>query len=310
MQSCPWPNRHEDDHARSNSMCCLAHPRASRPSEFVVPAPGLVNARINGVPANLRIDPAAPAMPMITTSLAQRAGLRAGPFEGEYIVGPRKLMGRTAVSRIDLGFGPQRRRIWWAPTAFTPGSEGVIGPGLLPFRSIRFQLRPAQAGERTITLPMVGQGGFEDAWGERYALIDVGGRPLRIRFDPARELTVATASAALRIAQAHSGSMSGAAFSAEIAFGIQRPLRTMQLERSVMIGPLRVSRMAVRTRDHGSADLIREAGEAEDPQEVVVTANRRRHPAAEQVKLGRDQLDRCSSIVFDRPRRKVHLTCR
>ena len=283
---------------------------ASRPSELVVPGPGLVNGRINGVAASLRIDPAAPAMPMITTSLAERAGLRAGPFEGEYIVGPRRIMGRTAIGRIDVGFGPQRRRIWWAPPAFTPGSEGVIGPGLLPFRTIRFQLRPAQAGERTVSLPMVGQGGFEDAWGERYALINVGGRPLRVRFDPARQLTVATASAALRLAQAHGGSMKGAPFSAEVVFGIQRPLRTMQLARPVVVGPLTVSQLAVRTRDHGSADLIREAGEAEDPNEVVVTANRRRHPAAEQIKLGRDQLDRCSSIVFDRARRKVHLTCR
>jgi hypothetical protein len=58
-----------------------AAPAASaQTDELVVSGDGVVPVTVNGVPARIRIDPAVPALPMLTTDYATRARLRAGPF--------------------------------------------------------------------------------------------------------------------------------------------------------------------------------------------------------------------------------------
>ena len=279
---------------------------ASAPPELVVRGDGLVSGSLNGVAARIRIDPAAAGAPMLTTALAQRAGLKAGPFDFEYLIGPKRLEGKSAVTRIDFGLGPIRRRVGWTAAPYRAGADAVIGPGLIPVPVVRFELRPRRAGERTSVLPLVGQGGIEEAWGERFALIEVGGRPLRVQFDPGRRRTVATASAGARIAGALGGQLSGAAEPVEIVFGVSRPVRSLRLERPLMIGSIPLHEFGVRTRDFGSVRGIPEAGA--DPDEIVVVAKGKKSKA-EQIKLGSDVLDRCSSIVFDKGARQVRLSC-
>jgi hypothetical protein len=281
---------------------------ARGPSEYVVRGDGMVGGTVNGVPARIRIDPAATATPILTTALAQRARLKAGPFDFEYLIGPKRILGQTAVTRLDFGLGSIRRRVGWTAAPYRGVADAVIGPGLLPVSAVRFELRPTRAGERVSILPMVGQGGIEDAWGERFALIDVGGSPLRVHFDPGRRRTIATASAGARIARAMGGHFSGAAEPVEIVFGVVRPVRSLQLERPLLIGPLSFRELGVRTHDFGSVRNIPEANA--DPDEIVVVARGKKKPKGEQIKLGADVLDRCSSIVFDRAARQIRLSCR
>jgi hypothetical protein len=266
----------------------------------------VVSGTVNGVPARIRIDPASPAVPLLTTALAERARLKAGPFDFEYLIGPKRSEGKSAVTRLDFGLGLIQRRVGWTAAPYREGADAVIGPGMLPVPAVRFQLRPSRYGERVSVLPMVGQGGVDSPWGERFGLIDIGGSPLRVHFDPGRRRTVATASAGARIAQALGGQLAGMPQPVEIAFGIIRPVRSLQLERPLLIGSLALRELGVRTHDFGSVRSIPEAGA--DPDEIVVVARGKKR-RGEQIRLGADLLDRCSSIVFDRAARQIRLSC-
>jgi hypothetical protein len=285
-----------------------SQPRQLR--ERVVSGDGIVAVTLNGVAGRIRIDPAAPALPIFTAPFAAgRARLRAGPFGGSYLVGPQQVPGLSAVGRIAVGAGarPRKRRIGWTDRNWVEGADGVIGPGGLPEQVVRFVLRPPQPGERTVTLPMEDEGGLFGGWGASYALVDVGGEPLRVRFSPYEPRTLATAGAALRIASAHEGVMSGETASAHIAFGISRPVRTMRLATPLAIGPFAISELGVRTSDFGNASAIREEGG--DPDEVVVAGDRRRDRNRDRLSIGADQLRMCSSITFDKRARQVRLSC-
>jgi hypothetical protein len=282
---------------------------AAQPAERVVSGDGIVAVTVNGAPGRLRIDPAAPALPILTTPYAGQARLRAGPFAFAFLVGPQQVEGRSAVGRIAVGAGgrQRKRRIGWTARAWGADADGVIGPGGLPEQLIRFVLRPPVPGERTVTLPLEDEGGLFGGWGGSYALIDLGGEPLRVRFNPHGPRTLATAGAAVRIANAHDGVMGGETAPAHIAFGLSRPVRNMRLGTPLVVGPLAITELGVRTADFGNASGIREEGG--DPDEVVVTGDRRRNRNRDRLSIGADQLRNCSSIVFDKSARQVRLTC-
>lgn len=288
-----------------------ASPTASgvaRPPELTINPGATFPTTINGAPARLRVDPSGAGMPVATAGLAGLAGLKAGPFGIEYIIGPVSLEGRTALGRIDLGRGPELRRIAWFDRRWDPTADAVVGPGGVPAPVVRFRLRPARPGERVAALPMVGQGGLEDRWGGRFALVELDGHPLRIRFDLDRR-TTATASVGMMLARLHGGSAEAPAFPAEIGLGVERPMRAFRLERPFPVGPLSIDRLLVRVADHGNAAGLGAAPPSRDPDEVVVTGRRKRDRSRDHIVLGRDQLSRCSSITFDKPAKQVRLSC-
>ena len=289
------------------ALCALTG-AATPARERVIDGNGIVDSTIAGAAGRIRIEPSGTGMPLITTAFAERATLKSGMLSFSYAVGTERVHGRTGVGSIDLGTGPSKHRIGWTATPYTPAADGVVGPGGVSEDIVRFVLHPPVPGERMATLPMTDQGGLAGGWGELYALIDLGGQPLRIRFDPYHARTLATASAAVRIAAAQGGTLQGAVEKVEIAFGIERPVRTMTLARSLAIGPLQFATLGVRTGDYGSTAGLADAAAPIDPDEVVVTAKSKK-PGRDRLSIGADLLARCSSIVFDKPAKQIRLTC-
>ena len=289
-----------------------------------VPVGGMIAATIDGKPVSLRVDPAAPGLPLVTTATAERLALRTGGLGIGlgYAVGGQSVMQHTTVRPMTLGDAPLKRRIGypgrpktvaadapWVGRAYAAVADGTIGPGALPEPVVRIALRAPGAGERTIALPLVDGGGMFGRFSGEFAQIVVGGVPIRVRFDPYHPRSTVTANAATLIAAAQGGTLSGTAEPVEIAFGISRPVRTMTLATPLGVGPLSLTRLGVRTGDVGSAAAIPDADVAPDPDEIVVTAKGKRDPKRDRLTLGADVLDRCSAIVFDQTAKQVRLTC-
>lgn len=283
---------------------------ADRPvAERLVPGLGEVEVRINRQPMRWRIDPAAFNIPFLSAEAAARAKIRAGDVALLFAVGPQTVRGESGMATT----AGQRRRstMGWFPRPYAAGLDGVIGPGGLAEDRVRFVFRVPRPGERTVTLPMIGQDGPLGDWGSLFARIEVGGAPMRVRFDPHHPHTLATANAGRRLAEAYGGAFAGGAFTTEIAFGIERPVRRMRLARPVTVGPLALTAIGVRTGDVGSSAAVPEAdAPPPDPDEIVVVARDKRHdPERDRLSLGADMLRPCSTLVFDKRARTIELSC-
>jgi hypothetical protein len=276
-------------------------------AERIVATGDITTILINQTPVRIRIDPAGTAMPLIDQTAADRAKLKHTMFGFAFAVGPQIVMGATRVTPLDFGNGSIKRRVGWTVRRFSPMVEGVVGPGGLPDPAVRFRLRASLAGERAVSMPMVDQGGMLAGWGERFATVLIDGKPVRVMFDPYHRRTLATAGAAVRIAAARGGTMTGSPAMTEIAFGIERPVREMVLARPLPIGPFVLSRIGVRTSDFGSAAAIPD--QKADPDEVIVTAKGKHDPKRDRINIGSDLLDHCSSILFDNAHNLITLTC-
>lgn len=265
------------------------------------------DAVVHGVPARIRIDPGAPSMPVINPDMAARASVNGGLLSPRASIGPVRLTGKSSVLSFDLaGSGPFDRRASWFDARWVEGADGTIGPGGMPAAIVRFQLRAAQPDERSVSLPLADFG-----WSGMGVRVDVGGQPLVVRFTPEREYSVATASAGALIAGAHRGAFDRPAESMPIRLEVVRPVRHMKLADPLTVGAIVLEGLMVRTADFGNAAGIPEGEQPEpDPDEIVVTGTKKMKKRELRLEIGRDALDRCSSITFDKRAKTVTLSCR
>lgn len=268
---------------------------------FIVAGDGVMPATIGGVAGRIRVTPWAPPAPVLNPDMAARIGLKGGWFGIVLKVGPVKVPGKTSVTRLGFAGMDFRRRVVWFDRRYDAGADAAIGPGGVPADVIRFNLGDPLPGERTVVMPMV-----QNLFQPTFSRIIVGGRAISILFDPQHVRTLATANAGAAIAAANGGKLVSGQGKAEIAFGIDRPVRTLKLATPLMVGPLRLDSMAVRIADGGSVSGIPDADA--DPDEIVVTAGKKR-PGRDVLIIGREQLDRCSSITYDKRAKTITLSC-
>jgi hypothetical protein len=273
---------------------------------FSVAADRTIDATVHQQPARLRIDPGAPSMPVFNPEFATRAAFRSGPFGTRAIVGPVRVPGRSAVVRFDLGAGEFKHRVTWFEAPLTSGADGIVGPGGLPAAVIRFDLRPPQGGERSVTLPLADFGA--SGMGTR---LPAGDRTIDVYFTLESRQSLATAAAGAALAEMHGGRFDSAAEAMPITLGVVRPVRHLALATPLAVGPLALSGMLVRTADFGTAGSIPDAdAPPPDPDEIVVTGGKKQKPRRLKLEIGSDDLARCASILFDKPAKTVTLSCR
>ena len=184
-------------------------------------------------------------------------------------------------------------------------ADGGIGPGALPADRVRFVIGPAMTGERSLSFPLAdfGRAGMG-------VYLTVGGEGILTRFSLNRDFSIATAAAGATIAASNGGRFDRDPSRMVIHLGVERPVRHMALATSLGVGPLSLTGLLVRTGDFGSAESIPEGEVLEsDPDEIVVVGAKNRK-GEQRLEIGRDYLDRCSSIVFDKRAKLVTLSCR
>ena len=278
---------------------------AGDPTETTISGDRILTVTAQGIPARMRVDPGAPTSPIFNPDFAARAGFRAGWIGIQARVGPIRVNGATAVIRLDYGDGEFKRRVGWFAVPYAVDADGGIGPGALPADRVRFVIGPAMTGERSLSFPLAdfGRAGMG-------VYLIVGGERILTRFSLNRDFSVATAAAGATIAGSNGGRFDRDPSRMVIHLGVERPVRHMALATSLGVGPLSLTGLLVRTGDFGSAASIPEGEVLEsDPDEIVVVGAKNRK-GEQRLEIGRDYLDRCSSIVFDKRAKLVTLSCR
>jgi hypothetical protein len=264
-----------------------------------------LTATVAGIPARLQADPGAPGIPAMNPDFAERAGFKSGMFGTVARIGPVRVRGRSAVIRFDVGSGEYKRRTTWFSVPITPGFDGLIGPGGVPQDVVRFDFRASEPGERETVLPLADFG-----WSGMGVRVPIGDRSVIIHFTHRRAHSLATAATGAALAAAQGGRMDGAPGRELIELGVERPVRHLSLDTPFTVGPFAIRGVMVRTADFGSVSSVPDAdAPPPDPDEIVITGEKKRKQSLT-LEIGRDQLDLCSSIVFDKKAKTITLSCR
>lgn len=285
----------------------------SKANDVVVCAIGERNntipIRVNGVEGTMLIDPGGPTSPSCNSDFminARVTGYGPAPIGR---VGPIRINGRyDDVVYFSAGRSFMRATTWGDRPA-VDGADCVMGPGGLDAAVVEFRLGPARQGQRTHAIPIYRP--RRNQWDGRVTgRLDVAGLPVNVRFDTLRELTALTAPAARIIAPAYGGTVEGDVQDTDIWWGVRRPVRRLRTRQILTVGPLSLDTLYVRVSDYGHANALASV----DPDEighddVVVTGQRPRNDGIRILRVGRDDLSRCASIVFDKPAGQILLTC-
>jgi hypothetical protein len=286
-------------------LALVAPVAAADPVWEVVPDTPIAGT-LNGKPVTIRLDPGAPTIPVADAAAAADAGMKGSLFGVRFSVGPVSTHGGTNVATLDLGHGAFKRRVAFLPRRWTASEAVALGPGAVDTPIIRFTLRPAQPSERVTALPL-------DSFGASGVgtTLQVSGEPVQVSFVLDRDRSLATAGAGATIAAHAGGGFAPGGETMGVRFGIERPVRRLDLARPLRVGPLALSSFWVRTSDFGSTTGVPEAGAAPpDPDEIVIQGKKKRDRSHDRLQVGRDALAACSSITIDKPKRQILLSCR
>lgn len=273
---------------------------------------------VNGVAGTALIDPGAFHPTQCAAGFATRTGLVFTPDNSLGSVGPVKPKGARGTMVFTLGADQVDLETVWSPDGYSySAADCAFGPQVLGATIVRFELHEPQPGEKTVKLPILKQNGTRlfgnqpENDGAIDALVEIAGRPMGVRFDLTRRLTVATAGASLAIALSHGGWLDGPVETSEIQFGVARPVRRLRLSEPLMIGPLSLDSVFARIEDYGDASRLattRPKPTETGAPDIVVNGQRRKR--YERIRIGADDMARCSSITFDKRGKTITLSCR
>jgi len=265
---------------------------------LVVPPDGSVQVTVNGQKSRMLLLADGSSIPVFNRAAADQFGFHAAWITFSARISNVSIKGWTAVVRYAVNDQPYRRRTVWFEREIAPGFAGMLGPGAVPHNVVTVQLRAPAAGERQFVLPMVES---------RVLGVGTMAGDLFVQFDPLRRQTIGTASAGALLAQKQGGALTGPPRQAPLRLGVERPVRTLALDRPFKVGPIELRTVAIRVADNGSAGKIPDADA--DPDEIVVTGKKKKDPDYLSLHIAADALTGCSSISFDKLAKRIILSC-
>lgn len=267
----------------------------------------VIAVRIGDVPFRLRVALDQKRLIEVNPEAADR--LAADPpdrrfrFEPGFdaLVGRETLKGTQAAAPITLNGRPMLVTVASHGRDCCAGVDGEIGIGLLPYATIRFTRPGSPPAERSADFLI----DDNDEHGPQ-ADIPVGRDKLFVQFSLQRPESVATASAGAIIARSQGGRLRDGG-TVVAAFGIERPVSILDLERPASIAGFPYARIAVRTADFGGGHSF--PVDPSEPRDIVVAKKVPRQEAWPVVLVARDRLDRCGAASYDGNRHILTLHC-
>ena len=180
------------------------------------------------------------------------------------------------------------------------GVDGVIGPDLLMFATVRWHNASAPVPTAEIALPLEAS----DQTGLS-APGDMGN--IRLRFALGMPETIATAAAGATLAHLWGGHWSGPERRVSLVFGVTRPARPMTFVRPGKVAGFPLEKVLVRLSDFGGgAKLPADPAQAG---EFVIAHRLERQSSWPTLTIGADRLSRCAEIVYTAAPRSLTLRC-
>lgn len=238
---------------------------------------------------------------------SERRGEWPGAQRATERIGPVTVRGHRALASLSFAGGNRIAPVEWFARESAGGSVGQVGPFGVPATLVVFRLRGAQPGERRFTLPLDEEA---NGWGIASTSLFFAGQQVRFAFAPHFATSVASAAAGGVIARAQGGRYTGPPQPVLINHGVDRPARPVGLDRPLVLGPVMLASLLVRTLDYGAPQGISDQIDGEGgPADILVTARTDRQAPQYIVYIGADALDHCSSISFDKVTMTVSLSC-
>lgn len=288
------------------SITAAADPADTPQRDLVVRNGEAIAMTINDQPVFFRLAPDAISVPTLNDDAAKRIGLKPSMIGYIFVIGPEKIGFRTDNVKYRASDAPFKRRTAFSNRNLVSGADGIAGPETFPFRRTIFILRDPQPGDRAITFPLDTEMGRS----QTSVRIDVGGRPIYAAFSLDRSESLVTATGGKWIADGNGGRFDGEAREAPILYSVARPIRSLKLDRPLMLGELEIRELAVRVSDMGNAQGIAEGPAPEqDPNEIVVSGDSKRKVPNQRLYIGMETIGHCASITYDFEAGTVTLMC-
>jgi hypothetical protein len=280
----------------------LVAARAPRPpsGELVLDAVApVITVEIAGVPLRLRVD--LDQQDSIELNPAAAARLPVKWEDGLLIdVGRVRLSSHIAPVLLHIAGRIVPAQVAEHGRDCCQGTDGAIGPDLLPYATIRWRREAAPSPNASLFLslddsPSTGLSAASET------------TDVRLRFSLAQADTIGTAAAGAALARLWDGHWSGPPRHVTVAFGVSRPARAMSFARPGLLAGFRIDQLPVRLSDFaGDTKLPAEPVRAED---VVVSHGLERQHAWPAVTIAGDRLSRCAELVYNAVPRSLTLHC-
>ena len=297
------------------ALLCPA-PVAAKPTQTAKAAPLILTGDnqiirvINGKLLRFQVDPGHPGALLVNAAAQTQTGLKSTGLIGirfVHAVGPVRIAFGSGSAKVGTGRMVEKRRVLWSDTEVVKGFDGVAGPNALRNQVVTFALAPITVGEREINLPLAVKGIF--GYSGAQTQLRIGQEDVPVSFSLLRDETLITAPTGALLATSNVGTLSGVTVSKMIRFGIERPVRQMNLGTALLLGDRPIPQMFVRISDFGDASSISDGkAAAADQDEIIVTARGKKKPRYSIV-LGRSFLVGCSSLTYDFPAKLIRLRC-
>jgi hypothetical protein len=221
---------------------CATSARGSE--DLVLSADEPFGVWINGRPVALAITTATIDHIILNDPVVQDLGLVSAPpdrIANLMIGGKIARVGRHGKGLLAFPDPLLRQELYWFPGASPVPADGSIGPFALPASTVT--VRWGRSATTAYAWPLTG--GIDRA---AYGVARVGDRMFVLGADVRmrRPLPVVSASTGADLVDVLGGRLVGPSWQEEIMFGVRRPVRCLQLDRPLVIGPMSFNSVAVR----------------------------------------------------------------